>query len=183
MSAPKEIRDFLLCIFLYKLDDLKALVEKYGAETVISCGTLCRVAGRNLEMVEYLLSLGADPNQMIAYERYGFPTFPLYEATRSGKVDIIQALYNYGANINQEFTDDSNRRALSAVVGYNLNDNHLNALKKLLELGADVNYHYYPFGKEGFCCSPLGETIDAREYAKKRDATPKLKNSTRSSRY
>ena len=158
--VPKDVKVFKDNVKYCTLDELKTLVDKYGKEKIFEFGTLASVAEASYEMTKYLLSLGADPNQYDDTTPYNW--FPLLNAVISENSDIVQVLYDYGADLNMEFRDDSQRRALSWAAGYGDRIRHyFNVLKRLLELGAEVNFHYYPHYD---CCSPLGHALENKEF-------------------
>ncbi len=87
------------------------------------------IARGNLEMVKYLVSLGAEVNLPKGF----YP--PLNPAVINGHTEIVEFLIEKGANVNQK----SDWSALIEAV----RNNHLEIAKILIDAGADVNARAY----------------------------------------
>lgn len=125
------------------LDNLKLLLEKFpdlvdinyifrGNYTILMCA-----AGANLEMVKFLLGLGARVN----FEHYsGMDTLDC--AACSGNVEIIKLLLEFGAVV-----DRKNCFCTSLI--YAVSNGHIEVVKILLENGADINRRKYRPTRKG----------------------------------
>lgn len=123
----------LIKILLEKNSDVNK-INKYGT-TALLC--LCRNLNiaHNIEIIEFLLKKGANPNSYI----HGYT--PLMTFCRTSMYDsnikMIKLLLEYGADINMEGTYGENALSLLCE-NLNLYDN-TNTIKLLLDYDANVN--------------------------------------------
>jgi ankyrin repeat protein len=90
------------------------------------------------ELIEHLLSLGADPN--LVDQTQGVS--PLNVAILTNKIDLVKLLIQYGANVNQSFDDQSNSSLKLAIELASQHNNDTSIIEVLLESGADVNLNF-----------------------------------------
>ncbi|PWU05522.1 MAG: hypothetical protein C5B51_14245 [Terriglobia bacterium] len=83
----------------------------------------------SIGMVEKLLAAGANPNLVAANGES-----PLMAASRSGKLEIVQALLEHGADVNAK----ENVRGQNALM-WAVSQKHADVVRMLLEHGADVH--------------------------------------------
>lgn len=114
------------------------------------------VKARNLEMVELLISFGADINGL-SYDICGYEAV-IHIAAANGDADMIKLLASYGANVSENLDEVYARTPLHVAVW----KGQVSAVQTLLELGAeaDVNSHAETLLEiaESVACSEVGAT-------------------------
>lgn len=117
-----------------------------GAEVNNTKDNLLKIAidQNNLEMLELLLSNGANPNQYIN-EGAIFNTTPLLKAIDNQNIEIIDMLVKHGANVNQTsyyYADEkiTGKSPLMYAVFLTQNISGIRIVEYLLKNDADVNY-------------------------------------------
>jgi len=89
---------------LDRMDLVKFLVENgacVGKESYNAPLIAC-IKNGNIEMVKYLLDNGANPNDTIyTYDRVVIKMTPMYFAIAQNRMDIIELLFKYGADVSE----------------------------------------------------------------------------------
>lgn len=124
---------------------------------------LAAVVGGHLDVVEYLLEKGADPN--LGNRFRAVDATPLHHAVNMGRVDIVDCLLKHGAEV------DRVAQGLGTPLHLAARDGHFDAAKRLIEAGADVRAEFKPYPKESFGQWGIGEPHDLHtpaDFARKR---------------
>ena len=108
----------------------------------------------NLKLVQLLINAGSDINALDLLSDY-----PLRVAIMSGHVEIAKLLLQHGAAINRHYCGES---ILCTAV--RATDNR-NLIKKLIEMGADVNFIIDCSDNLGFKMFPLYLAVDHNRYS------------------
>ena len=137
----------------------KALLPSHGQSVSVDEGhqlarntqLIVATEAENLEMVDYLLTNGADPNATASYTNLA----PINVSAVTGNIEIAEKLLEYGANVDNWATGVSivSGRVVSGKGGINgtplgvaafLND--INMVELLLNFNADPNYNMFGWG-------------------------------------
>ncbi|KAJ6520421.1 ankyrin repeat-containing domain protein [Mycena sanguinolenta] len=111
------------------------------------------VSSKNLELVQFLLTSGSDPNRSAPGLRRGLP---LFRAAKHSSIELVEALLAAGAN--PHATDEASHNVLAVI-----RDIKLLWPCLFLERGVNPN-HRDKYGRTPlhYACLPLDETAKAR---------------------
>ena len=107
------------------------------------------VRSRNLDTVDVLLKLDADPDRASLGEGN-----PLIVASRLGLQPVVERLVEAGADVNRVVTYDETPLINAARAG------HLPTVRYLVQHGANVNLGGEADGWLGRWCTPLNQAMD-----------------------
>ena len=128
------------------LATVKLLVEKYHANINQICpfgdnkdfSPLAIAASQSLELVEYLLNLGADPDYYIVFNTNTLEG-PLTLAAKLNNVDIVRVLLTY-SKYKQQIPFEKNINILrSLALVYAIQNNNKEMFELIIKAGVDAN--------------------------------------------
>jgi ankyrin repeat protein len=135
LKAVKKNNANLLMTYLEGMEELKRLDVLSKRQCSTGFTPLCEaVSNGSLEICRILLLFGADVNTKGNYVDGDYT--PLQMAVRAGKSAIFQVLLEAGAIIDINFIYNNN----ASLLQYAIYNNDHETARKLIDLGADLNY-------------------------------------------
>lgn len=142
--------------------DITTLLIQYGAtmdtEKCQDLFTKFVIKHCSIEMIEYLLKHGANPNHCIRHTNYT----PLKFAVGENRLDVLKLLFQYGMVAGEKSTD---------LLLDTIDNDNLEMLKILLENRVNPNYeHYVTRGSTPLCRAIQAKRVDIVEWLVKHNA-------------
>lgn len=89
-----------------------------------------------LDIVKFLIEKGADPSGLLM--QHGYKSRFIFTAAKEGRPEMLEYVVSHGANLNYERPGDTSMSSTPLIAAVRYGD--LDAVRLLIEYGADVNY-------------------------------------------